>query len=129
MKDITCEVDSRLVKKINTECALSSLLYSNGFNLWHPAPLSLFPSSITNYNFQKLKYLQPFWNDLIDKISRDKRFLIKNLRKISKVDSFTYNLLKILKNLSPSKLDKTIHLGIFRNDYMLHQEENDKGIW
>lgn len=122
MTDITSEINPRLIKKINTECGINSLLYTNGFNIWTPAPISIYPSNIKKYNYIKLKYIQLIWNDIIDKISRNQKFLIKNLIKITKVDLFTYHLLKIYSNLSNNNIKNLIHLGIFRSDYMLHQD-------
>lgn len=63
----------------------------------------------------------PLLNELFDKVSQDREFLISALEKTSKSDEFTSKLLNIYKSLDKNHFEDEIVLCIHRSDYMLDE--------
>ena len=123
----------RISKLIETWCGCHGLLYAdaqpkdqtNDVYTWRAAPLSLLPLPYPYKAYKYVKDVQPIINKLIDKISRDRDFLINTLNIIAKTDEFTNNLLQIYEELDDSVVKESIQLGLHRSDYMLNSNDND----
>jgi glutathione synthase len=103
-------------------------LYTDGALEWGHAPLSLVPSSFPRASFDFIKSIQPIFNILVDKVSRDKDFIMSTLQIVSESDDFTGRLLQIYDSLPRKTVMESINLGIHRSDYMLQQEDGPDGV-
>jgi glutathione synthase len=101
-------------------------MYTDGNLAWTPAPLSLSPSAYPAESFNYLKQIQNIWNILIDRISRDRVFVINELENITEADEFTGRLLKLYQEIPEEILHQQIQLGIFRSDYMLPEKSKNE---
>ncbi|KAL7497846.1 hypothetical protein ACHAWT_007728 [Skeletonema menzelii] len=96
------------------------------------APISLLPQAYPRTQFQHGITLSTPFNVLVDRISRNGRFLQDTLRGVRDVDEFTGMLLtlyeQIYLNHDDDDDDMNVHakgadrLGILRSDYMLHSD-------
>lgn len=92
------------------------------------APISVDPFVFPKKSFQKAVDLAPIFNELIDRVSRDEKWLLNALRLIPESDSFTRQLINIYKAIISKEVTswpQSINLTINRSDYMQHQVEND----
>lgn len=108
--------------------ATNGLIYTDGAYVWGHAPLSLLPSSFPRESFEYMKTIQPIFNTLVDKISRDKDFIMSTLYQAAQSDEFTRRLLKIYDTLPRKTVTESINLGIHRSDYMLQQDDQPDGL-
>ncbi|GAB4835870.1 Glutathione synthetase [Ancistrocladus abbreviatus] len=83
------------------------------------APLSLLPTPFPESHWQQACQLAPIFNELIDRVSLDGRFLQESLSRTKKVDEFTSRLLDIHSKMIEMKKQEEIRLGLHRSDYML----------
>lgn len=93
------------------------------------APFSFLPFQFPATSMDQAIELATFFNELIDKVSRDNDWLIETLSVTCESDTFTSNLMDIFKevvirNEEPSKTQK-LSLGIHRSDYMQHSVKDD----
>ena len=96
------------------------------------APMSLLPNAYPKSEFKKACDVAPAFNELVDRVSRDDKFLEDTLGGgVSEIDPFTAKILELYRKVyvddsdtnAPAKIaDK---LGIHRSDYMLHCNSND----
>lgn len=85
------------------------------------APISLLPSPFPRDLFEKCKYLQPLYNDLYSRIALDHQFLTEVIGgNVILVDDFQAKLWKIYQIAEAEGRAQSLHLGIFRSDYLLH---------
>ena len=74
------EILSKLGQYASTYCGLNGILYSavgdGTYMQLEPAPTALLPAPYPKDMYQYAKVLQPIINELIDKISRDREFLM-----------------------------------------------------
>ena len=128
----------RISKVIETWSGCHGLLYAdaqlkNHRNeldnkyIWRTAPLSLLPLPYPYKAYQYAKDLQPTINILIDKVSRDRDFLINTLNIIARTDEFTNNLLQIYEEVDENVIKDSVQLGLHRSDYMLNADNNNDG--
>ena len=124
----------RISKLIETWCGCHGLLYADAqlnnnkneldnLYVWRTAPLSLLPLPYPYKAYQYTKDLQPIINTLIDKVSRDKDFLINTLNIIARTDAFTNKLLQIYEEIDENLIKESIQLGLHRSDYMLNIDD------
>ena len=92
------------------------------------APLTLFPSPFPREAFNLAKKVQTSMNLLMNNVSHDMAFLTSSLGDTIKVDDFTRNLLNLYQESEKIGLSQQLSFGLFRTDYMLHQEENNDDI-
>jgi glutathione synthase len=95
-----------------------------GDDLLEVAPLSLFPSPFPRRLFNLSKNVQTSVNALMNAVSHDPLFIENSLRDTVKVDDFTRSLLKVYNESNRIGLSQTLSLGLFRTDYMIHEEGN-----
>eukprot|EP00751_Fragilariopsis_kerguelensis_P017044 CAMPEP_0170854506 /NCGR_PEP_ID=MMETSP0734-20130129/13246_1 /TAXON_ID=186038 /ORGANISM="Fragilariopsis kerguelensis, Strain L26-C5" /LENGTH=564 /DNA_ID=CAMNT_0011225583 /DNA_START=48 /DNA_END=1740 /DNA_ORIENTATION=- len=96
------------------------------------APISLLPNAYPQQAFRQAQDLAPAFNELVDRISRNGKFLEETLGGgVSAMDPFTAKILKLYREVygddstanAPAKIAD--RLGIHRSDYMLHSSPND----
>ncbi|RYH05654.1 hypothetical protein EON65_44105, partial [archaeon] len=119
------EIPESFLKSINAWCGLHGLMYTDGKLNWYPAPISLVPNRFSRSAFEFAQTIQPIWNKLIDRISRDKEFLTAELQDVVKADDFTKKVFDIYLKIDEDTLQNSLQFGIFRSDYMLN---NDRRI-
>lgn len=116
-------LDDHLLQQINTWCGVHGLMYSDGDIKWNAAPLSLTPLPYPSEAFHYLQEIQSTWNFLMDKIARNREFIVGELRDVAASDAeFTGRLLTLYEALPQETVKRCWSLGIFRSDYMLHDD-------
>ncbi|KAJ6844449.1 glutathione synthetase, chloroplastic [Iris pallida] len=94
-----------------------------GVGLVH-APFALLPMTFPRSHWSQARELAPIFNELVDRVSLDGKFLQDSLSRTKKVDAFTGRLLDIHSKMLEIKKTEDIRLGLFRSDYMLDNETN-----
>ncbi|KAG6866174.1 hypothetical protein C0991_007724 [Blastosporella zonata] len=92
------------------------------------APLALFPSPLPRSLFERAKHLQGIYNVLYARIALDEEFLDRIMgteNGVGKVDEFIGQLWTGWKGLRDNGLAQSLHLGLFRSDYLLHTPPNE----
>ena len=112
----------RLMRQLNAWCGLHGLMYTDGKFTWTHAPLSLVPNAFPRSAFEYVRDIQVIWNKLVDRISRDRPFILKELREVSDADDFTQRLMRLYETIPDEVLRDGIQFGIFRSDYMLNHD-------
>ncbi|SCN65516.1 related to glutathione synthase [Fusarium fujikuroi] len=77
-------------------------------------PVTLFPSPFPKQCFAQGKAVQKTYNELYASVSRDEEFLAQVVKEVSDGDEFIRNLWEV--HIKP------VSLGLFRSDYMVHQD-------
>lgn len=95
------------------------------------APITLFPTPIPRQLFNQALDIQQMYNELYaNVITKDKNWLLSHIKQLSQFDPlFTGKLFDIYNKVLASNngsLPQNLSLGIFRSDYMIH--ENDQLI-
>ena len=122
---ISSNIDyTHILKQCNAWCGLHGLMYTDGGYNWTPAPLSLLPNIFNKDAYNYAYQIQPILNLLIDRISRDKSFLLLYLSDVCNSDDFTKRLLDIYLTIDSNYLQSCIQCGILRSDYMLNHDNN-----
>ncbi|PWA59996.1 glutathione synthetase [Artemisia annua] len=88
------------------------------------APIALLPNSFPESHFTQACELAPIFNDLVDRVSLDGKFLQDTLERTKKVDVFTSRLLDIHARMLQIGKKEDIRLGLHRSDYMLDEKTN-----
>ncbi|RLN29822.1 glutathione synthetase, chloroplastic-like isoform X1 [Panicum miliaceum] len=94
-----------------------------GVGLVH-APFSLLPAHLPESIWRQACELAPIFNELVDRVSLDGKFLQDSLSKTRQVDDFTCRLLEIHNKMMELNMEENIRLGLYRSDYMLDLETN-----
>ncbi|XP_072976369.1 glutathione synthetase, chloroplastic [Typha angustifolia] len=94
-----------------------------GVGLVH-APFSLLPMLFPKECWRQACELAPIFNELVDRVSLDGKFLQDSLSRTKKVDAFTCRLLEIHSRMLDINKKEDIRLGLHRSDYMLDAETN-----
>jgi len=110
----------RIVKQVQAWCGLNGLMYTDGKLNWSHAPVSLLPNPFPRKAFKHCNEVQPIINDLVDKMSRDRAFLLDTLASTGRADPFTQRLMDIYAKVPEQTIAKGLQLGILRSDYMLN---------
>ena len=117
--------EERLIAQAINWCGVNSLMYTDGFSNYNHAPVALVPNTFSQEEFNFAETLQPIFNELVDKMARDRSFIVSNLAQVAKVDDFTNKLLDIFSTVPDKVVKDAVHLGIHRSDYMFNG--NDDG--
>nr|CAB51027.1 glutathione synthetase [Arabidopsis thaliana] len=94
-----------------------------GVGLMH-APIALLPTGFPEAYWKQACDVTPLFNELIDRVSLDSKFLQDSLSRTKKVDVFTSRLLDIHSKMLERNKKEDIRLGLHRFDYMLGEETN-----
>ncbi|KAJ2874838.1 Glutathione synthetase [Coemansia aciculifera] len=90
-----------------------------------PAPVALAPSPIPRSEFDKVVALQPVFNQLFDRVSRDHDFLTSALESLGSADEFTLRILAMYIRQRTLGVSKPGVVGIHRSDYLIHAPDNE----
>ncbi|KAD7478408.1 hypothetical protein E3N88_01544 [Mikania micrantha] len=88
------------------------------------APIALLPNSFPEVHWNQACELAPIFNELVDRVSLDGKFLQDTLSRTKKVDAFTSRLLDIHSRVLQIGKKEDIRLGLHRSDYMLDENTN-----
>ncbi|KAJ4954813.1 hypothetical protein NE237_011596 [Protea cynaroides] len=94
-----------------------------GVGLVH-APFALLPTFFPQIHWQEGCELAPLFNELVDRVSLDGKFLQESLSRTKKADGFTSRLLDIHSMMLKINKKEEIRLGLHRSDYMLDAQTN-----
>ncbi|UNI14180.1 Glutathione synthase [Purpureocillium takamizusanense] len=86
------------------------------------APVTLFPSQFPRICFEQGKAVQQTYNDLYAAVSRDEDFLAHIVKEVADGDDFIRNLWQIHLKVKQEGYTQPLSLGLFRSDYMVHQD-------
>ncbi|MED6169260.1 Glutathione synthetase [Stylosanthes scabra] len=92
-----------------------------GVGLVH-APFALLPNPFPESHWKQACQLAPLFNELVDRVSLDGKFLQESLSRTKKVDEFTSRLLDIHSKMLEINKKEDIRLGLHRSDYMLDEQ-------
>ncbi|OIV95121.1 hypothetical protein TanjilG_21511 [Lupinus angustifolius] len=92
-----------------------------GVGLVH-APISLLPTPFPESHWRQASELAPIFNELVDRVSLDGKFLQESLSRAKKADKFTSRLLDIHSKMLEINKKEDIRLGLHRSDYMLDEQ-------
>ncbi|KAM7192538.1 hypothetical protein V8F33_008299 [Rhypophila sp. PSN 637] len=86
------------------------------------APVTLFPSPFPKICFREAKAIQTTYNELYASISNDEEFIAGLVQEIAGADDFIANLWQVHQRVKKEGYVQNISLGLFRSDYMVHQD-------
>ncbi|KAG2316542.1 hypothetical protein Bca52824_019664 [Brassica carinata] len=92
-----------------------------GVGMMH-APIALLPTPFPESYWNQACEVAPIFNELVDRISLDGKFIQESLSRTKKADVFTSRLLDIHSKMLKSNKREDIRLGLHRSDYMLDEE-------
>ncbi|KAG8832281.1 hypothetical protein FRC17_001563 [Serendipita sp. 399] len=95
------------------------------------APFALFPTPFPRTLFNHAKSLQQIYNVLYARVASDEEFLDSVLSAetgVGRVDTFVGELWKIWEELRTEGLIQPLQLGIFRSDYLLHDNQGNLSL-
>ncbi|KAL5701608.1 Glutathione synthetase [Ranunculus cassubicifolius] len=133
-ESLSPELISKLVHDALVWCSLHGLVVGDkhnersgkvpGVGIVH-APFSLLPTPLAQNQFLQACHLTPIFNELVDRVSLDGKFLQDSLSRTKKVDAFTSRLLDIHSKMLQVGKKEEIRLGLHRSDYMLDAQSKD----
>ncbi|EMT64005.1 Glutathione synthetase [Fusarium odoratissimum] len=85
-------------------------------------PVTLFPSPFPKQCFVQGKAVQKTYNELYASVSRDEEFLAQVVKEVSDGDEFIRNLWDVHTKVKAEGYTQPLSLGLFRSDYMVHQD-------
>ncbi|CAI0391999.1 unnamed protein product [Linum tenue] len=86
------------------------------------APFALLPTVFPENQWKLACEVAPIFNELVDRVSLDGKFLQESLSRTKKVDAFTSRLLDIHSKMLEINKKEEIRLGLHRSDYMLDEK-------
>ncbi|XP_004135633.1 glutathione synthetase, chloroplastic [Cucumis sativus] len=89
-----------------------------GVGLSH-SPIALLPGLFPGTHWNQACELSSIFNELVDRVSMDGKFLQESLSRTKKGDAFTSRLLDIHSKMLQIGKKEEIRLGLHRSDYML----------
>lgn len=69
--------------------------------------------------------LSPIYGRLVDRVSRDVKWLHSCVQSVVAEDAFTGRLLELSRLVQKEGVQQQAYLGIHRSDYMLHEPQAD----
>ncbi|XP_010255818.1 PREDICTED: glutathione synthetase, chloroplastic-like [Nelumbo nucifera] len=89
------------------------------------APFALLPTmSFSESHWRQACELATIFNELVDRVSMDGKFLQESLSGTKKVDPFTSRLLDIHSRMQQMNKKEEVRMGLLRSDYMLDAKTN-----
>ncbi|KAH6636614.1 hypothetical protein F5144DRAFT_591706 [Chaetomium tenue] len=92
------------------------------------APVTLFPSPFPKGCFEEAKAIQTKYNELYARISQDEEYLSGLVQEVASGDEFIAELWKIHLRVKEEGYVQNLALGLFRSDYMVHQDGDNLQI-
>ncbi|KAH7349481.1 glutathione synthetase [Plectosphaerella cucumerina] len=89
-------------------------------------PVTLFPSPFPRECFEQARSAQKTYNELYAAISRDEGFLADAVDEVRGGDEFTTKLWDIHLKVKAEGYTQPISLGLFRSDYLVHEDGEKK---
>ncbi|KAK3302119.1 glutathione synthase [Chaetomium strumarium] len=86
------------------------------------APVTVFPSPFPKSCFEEAVAIQPKYNELYARISQDEEFLDVLVQEVAGGDEFIANLWDVHRRVKEEGYVQNLSLGLFRSDYMVHQD-------
>ncbi|XP_050381223.1 glutathione synthetase, chloroplastic [Argentina anserina] len=86
------------------------------------APFALLPMPFPESQLKQAYDLAPIFNELVDRVSLDAKFLQDSLSRTKKADPFTSRLLDLHAMMLKINKREEIRLGLHRSDYMLDEQ-------
>ncbi|KAK3375503.1 hypothetical protein B0H63DRAFT_513425 [Podospora didyma] len=86
------------------------------------APVTIFPSPFPKSCFEEAKLIQKTYNELYARISQDEEFLGELVQEVAGGDEFIANLWNVHLRVKMEGYVQNLALGLFRSDYMVHQD-------
>ncbi|KFA81461.1 hypothetical protein S40288_03301 [Stachybotrys chartarum IBT 40288] len=86
------------------------------------APVTLFPSPFPRQCFAQARSVQKTYNELYASVSRDEEFLAATVKEVIDGDDFIRNLWDVHLKVKQEGYTQPLSLGMFRSDYMVHQD-------
>ncbi|KAK3906349.1 hypothetical protein C8A05DRAFT_29791 [Staphylotrichum tortipilum] len=86
------------------------------------APVTLFPSPFPQSCFEDASAIQTKYNELYARISQDEEFLGALVQEVAGGDEFIANLWNVHLRVKKEGYVQDLSLGLFRSDYMVHQD-------
>ncbi|KAH6610689.1 glutathione synthetase [Trichoderma cornu-damae] len=87
-------------------------------------PVTLFPSPFPRECFAQGQAVQKTYNELYAAVSRDEAFLEQTVREVMDGDDFIRNLWGVHLKVKAEGYTQPLSLGLFRSDYMVHQDHS-----
>lgn len=87
-----------------------------------PAPVTVFPSGIARRAFNRGQAVQRAYNELYAAVSRDEKFLAGIVREVIDGDDFVRDLWAVHETVKSEGYTQPLSLGLFRSDYMVHDD-------
>lgn len=88
------------------------------------APVTLFPSIFPKECFEEGLSIQKAYNELYSAIARDEEWLRDVIGELIDVDDFVARLWRTHLEVKKEGYAQDLSLGLFRSDYMVHQEHS-----
>lgn len=90
------------------------------------APMTVVPTPFPRALFEKARKLQPLFNQLYARVAMADDFLVSVFEtSVCKVDDFQRRLYDIWLAVCDEGIVQRMHLGLFRNDYLMQMSEQD----
>lgn len=89
------------------------------------APVTLFPSLFPRACFEEARDIQTAYNELYASIARDEEWLQEIVADLVEVDDFIARLWGVHLAVKREGYVQDLSLGLFRSDYMLHQDPSE----
>ncbi|KAK9940032.1 hypothetical protein M0R45_016709 [Rubus argutus] len=86
------------------------------------APFALLPMPFPKSQLKQAYELAPIFNELVDRVSLDAKFLQDSLSRTKIADPFTSRLVDIHSKMLEINKKEEIRLGLHRSDYMLDEQ-------
>ncbi|KAH8724724.1 glutathione synthetase large chain [Phaeosphaeriaceae sp. PMI808] len=88
------------------------------------APVTLFPSLFSDSCFQEGLAIQKAYNELYSAIARDEKWLQSIVEELVNVDDFVAKLWETHLTVKKDGYVQDLSLGLFRSDYMVHNDQS-----
>ncbi|PON27248.1 hypothetical protein TGAM01_v203629 [Trichoderma gamsii] len=85
-------------------------------------PVTLFPTPFPRECFEQGQAVQKTYNELYAAVSRDEAFLEQTVKEVVNGDDFIRNLWDVHLKVKAEGYTQPLSLGLFRSDYMVHQD-------
>lgn len=113
--------NKKIIQNIKVLMYMKTIAKLKNDNTAFTPNFALLPVPIDKEKFKQAENNTRYFTSLIEVMSRDNEFLYKSLTNLTEFDPFVKGLISISKRANDYKHEnkQTLHLGIYRNDYMM----------